>query len=57
MREHQPPGLALLGAPFAMARPARPLQRTGTCLLRALAAMICLRVLIGSIWEETRSNR
>jgi hypothetical protein len=40
-----------------MAGPARHLQLNGICLLRALAAMICLRVLIGSIWEETRSNR
>ena len=53
----QPPGLARLGAPFAMARPARPLQRTGACLLRALESMFCLRVLFESIWEATRSKR
>jgi hypothetical protein len=57
IREHQPPGLAWLGHPFAIAGPARPLQRTGACLLRALAAMFCLRVWISSIWEETRSKR
>ena len=57
IREHQPPGLALLGQPFAIAGPARPLQRSGACLLRAMAAMFCLRVLIASIWEETLSNR
>ena len=34
-----------------------PLGRTGDCLQRALAAMFCLRVLIASIWEETRSKR
>jgi hypothetical protein len=34
-----------------------PLGRTGDCLLLALAAMFCLRVLIASIWEETCSNR
>jgi hypothetical protein len=47
----------LLGQPFAIAGPAMLLQRTGACLLRALAAMFCLRVLIESIWEETLSNR
>ena len=57
IREHQPPGLALLGQPFAVAGPARPLQRTGACLLWVLEAMFCLRVLIESIWEETRSKR
>jgi hypothetical protein len=57
IREHQPPGLALLGQPFAIAGPARPLQLTGACLLRALAVMFCLWVWISSIWEATRSNR
>jgi hypothetical protein len=57
IREHQPRGLALLGQPFAIAGPARPLHRTGTCLLRVLEAMINLRVLIGSIWGQARSNR
>ncbi len=33
------------------------MPQTGACLLRALAAMICLLVLIESILEETRSNR
>ncbi len=33
------------------------LQRTGACLLRALAPMFCLRVWISSIWEEIRSKR
>lgn len=40
-----------------MAGPAMHLRRTGTCLLRALAVMICLRVLIGSIWDQARSKR
>jgi hypothetical protein len=44
-------------APFAIAGPAMLLQRTGACLLRALAVMFWLRVLIASIWEETLSNR
>jgi hypothetical protein len=47
----------LLGPPFAIAGPARPLQLNAICLLRALAVMIWLRVLIASIWEETLSNR
>jgi hypothetical protein len=49
IREHQPPGLALLGQPFAIAGPAMLLQRSGACLLRALDVMIWLRVLIASI--------
>ena len=57
IREHPPPGLAWLGQPLAIAGPARPLQRTGACLLWVLEAMFCLRVLIESIWEETRSKR
>ena len=57
IREHQPPGLALLGQPFAVAGPARPLQRTGACLLRALAVMNWLRVLIASILDQARSKR
>jgi hypothetical protein len=57
IREHQLPGLARLGQPFAIARPDMLMQRTGACLQRALAVMICLRVLIESIWEETRSKR
>jgi hypothetical protein len=44
-------------APFAIGRPAMLLQRTGACLLRALAAMFWLRVLIASVWEENRCNR
>jgi len=44
-------------APFAIAGPAMLLQRTGACLLRALAVMFWLRVLIASVWEETRSKR
>jgi len=40
-----------------MAGPAMLLQRTGACLLRALAVMIWLRVLIVSVSEETLSNR
>ena len=47
--EHPPTVLALLGQPFAIAGPARPLQRTGACLLRVLEAMINLRVLIESV--------
>ena len=57
IREHPPPGLALLGQPFAIAGPAMHLRRTGPCLRRALAAMFCLRVLIGSIWGQARSKR
>ena len=57
IREHPPPGLGLLGQPFAIAGPAMLLQLNGICLQRALAAMFCLRVLIESIWEETRSKR
>ena len=57
IREHQPPGLALLGQPLAIAGPVMLLQRTGACLRRALAAMFCLRVLIGSIWGQARSKR
>ena len=49
IREHQPPGLALLGQPFAIAGSAMPLRRTGACLLGALAALFCLRFLIESI--------
>ena len=55
--EHPPPGLALLGQPLAIDGPARHLQRTGACLLRALAVMTCLRVLIASIWDQARSKR
>ena len=57
IREHQPPGLGLLGPPLAIAGPARPLQRSGACLLRALAVMICLLVLIEWISEQARLNR
>ena len=57
IREHPPPGLALLWQPFAIAGPAMLLQRTGACLQRALAAMFCLRVLIASIFEQARSKR
>jgi hypothetical protein len=53
----RPPGLALLGQPLAIDGPARHLRRTGACLLRALESMFCLRVLIESIWEATRSKR
>ncbi len=45
------------GPPFKIGRFTMPLGRTGDCLQRALAAMFCLRVLIASILEETRSNR
>ena len=55
--EHPPPGLGLLGQPFAIAGPAMLLKLSGACLLRALEVMIWLRGLIESIWEETRSNR
>ena len=57
IREHPPPGLGLLGQPFAIARPDMLMQRTGACLLRALAVMICLRVLIASVLDQARSNR
>ena len=57
IREHQPPGLAWLGQPFAFAGPAMLLQRTGACLLRALEVMIWLRALIASIFEQARSKR
>jgi len=58
IREHPPSGLAMPEpAPFAIGRPAMLLQRTGACLLRALAAMFWLRVLIASVWEENRCNR
>ena len=57
IREHPPPGLAWLGQPFAIGRPAMLLQRSRACLLRVLAAMFCLRVLIESILEENRCNR
>jgi hypothetical protein len=33
------------------------LQRTGVCLLRALAVTFWLRVLFASIWEEDHCNR
>jgi hypothetical protein len=49
IREHPPTGLALLGQPFAIGWPAMLLQRTGAWLLRALAALLCLRVLIESV--------
>ena len=57
IREHQLPGLARLGQPLAIAGPARPLQRSGACLVWVLEAMINLRVLIASVWEENRCNR
>ena len=57
IREHQPPGLGLPWQPFAIAGPAMLLQRSGACLLRALAAKFCLRVLIASILDQARSKR
>jgi hypothetical protein len=47
--EHQPRGLALLGQPLAIDGPARHLQRTGACLLLALADIFWLLFLIASI--------
>jgi hypothetical protein len=57
IREHPPPGLAWLGQPFAIAGTAMLMPQTGACLLRVLAAMICLLVLIEWISEQARSNR